>query len=55
MEKSHQLAMAVINLSVEELLQSGFTLAQIREAMEDYLKAMAIAEQGNVAPSGVMQ
>lgn len=55
MTDAHQFAMAVINLSVEELLQSGFTLTQIREAMEDYLKAMAIAERANVAPSGVMQ
>jgi len=38
-------AMAVINLSVEELLQSGFSLPQIITALEDYTKAARIAAE----------
>lgn len=38
-------AMAVINLSVAELLQSGFTLSQIITALEYYTKAARIAAE----------
>ena len=36
-------AMAVINLAVDELLQSGFTLPEIIDALQDYTKAAIIA------------
>ncbi len=37
--------MAVINLAVDELLQSGFALPQIIAALDDYTKAARIAAE----------